>query len=211
MIKAILFDLDGTLLDTNELIYESFKYTFNKCFNLKPSKGEITSLYGMPLENSLIDYCKDEEELKRAIQTYRNYNEKIHDNMCFPFKGVEELLINLKEKDIKIGIVTSKREILAKKGMDIAGIIKYMDIIVTPECTKEHKPKGEPALYALKNLNVKPEEAIMVGDSHFDLLCGKNAGCKTCGVKYTALDIKKLEEVNPDYFVESPMEILNLL
>ena len=211
MIKAVLFDLDGTLLDTNELIYKSFDYTFKEGLGLMLSKDEITSYFGQPLPYTFEMFTKDEEKIENLIHMYREYNEKLHDNMCFPFKGVLELLEGLKNKNIKLAIVTSKREVLARRGMEIADIIKYMDVIVTPEYTKKHKPSSEPALYACEKLGVDPKDALMVGDSHFDLLCGKEAGCKTCGVKYTALNLKRLEEVKPDYLVDSPEEILNLV
>ena len=211
MIKAVLFDLDGTLLDTNELIYKSFVYTFKEGLNRNLSKGEITSFYGQPLEDTFKNYINDNNEIDRLIKMYREYNEKINDNMCYAFDEVEEMLLQLKNKGIKIGIVTSKRESLAKRGMEIAGILKYMDVIVTPECTKNHKPHSEPALYAIKNLNIDPREAIMVGDSNFDLICGRDAGCKTWGVRYTEMDIKRLEDTNPDYFINSPKEILDLV
>lgn len=210
MIKAVLFDLDGTLLDTNELIYKSFYYTFKEGLNLELSKDQITSMFGQPLQDSFKDYSK-EEEIDNLIKMYREYNESLHDNMCDAFLGVNELLNELKRRNIKIGIVTSKRDILARRGMEIANIIDYMDVIVTPECTDKHKPNREPAIYACNKLNIEPKEAIMVGDSHFDLMCGKDAGCKTCGVKYTALDIKRLEEVNPDYFIDEPMDLLDFI
>lgn len=211
MIKAVLFDLDGTLLNTNELIYKSFVYTFKEGLNMTPSKDEITSFYGQPLEYTFKNYIDNKSEIDRLIKIYREYNEEIHDNMCYAFDEVEELLIELKKKGIKVGIVTSKRESLAKRGMKIAGILKYMDIVVTPECTKKHKPHKEPALYATEKLNINPKETIMVGDSNFDLICGRDTGCKTCGVTYTEMDIEKLKEVNPDYFITSPKEILELV
>ncbi|GAA0070631.1 pyrophosphatase PpaX [Clostridium sardiniense] len=211
MIKAVLFDLDGTLLNTNELIYKSFKHTFKEGLGLTPSKSEITSHYGQPLPYTFKMYTENEDKIQSLINRYRKYNEEFHDNMCFTFKGVDTLLEELKNRGIKMGVVTSKRGEMARRGMEIANITKYMDIIVTPECTEKHKPSGEPAIYACNHLGVKPEETIMVGDSHFDLLCGIEAGCKTCGVRYTELDIKRLEELKPDYFIDSPEEILELL
>ena len=210
MIKAVLFDLDGTLINTNELICKSFDHTFREGLNLEVSKNEITSMFGQPLQESFKKYT-NEENIENLISMYRTYNEELHDDMCDAFDEVDDLLKELKRKGIKIGIVTSKREILAIRGMEISKIINYMDVIVTPEYTKKHKPEGEPALYACEKLNVKPEDTIMVGDSHFDLLCGKNAGCKTCGVKYTALDIKRLEKVKPNYFIDSPIELLKYI
>ncbi len=211
MIKAILFDLDGTLLDTNELIYNSFRHTFNEFVNREVSKSEITSLYGKPLEYSFSNYTEDKELVNKMIKVYREYNLKHHDNMCAPFDGVVELLTKLKNKGIKLGIVTSKKKDTAVRGMEIGNIIKFMDVIITPELTEKHKPDGEPALKACEILNVNPNETIMVGDSSYDLLCGKRAGCYTCGVYYTAINIEELLEVQPTYMIKHPLDILELI
>ena len=206
MIKAILFDLDGTLLDTNELIYKSFFHMFKEVLDI-----EITRLYGKPLERSLEKYANNREELERMINEYRSYNADHHDEMCAPFEGVMELLQTLNSKGIKLGIVTSKRKAVAERGMMLGGILEYMDVIISPESTTKHKPEGEPAMKACEILGVEPKEAIMVGDSSYDLLCGKNAGCFTCGVEYTALDIKDLLDVKPTYMVKKPTDILELV
>lgn len=209
MIKAVLFDLDGTLLDTNELIYSSFNHAFKTILNLELPREEITKLFGKPLYSSLVKY--DENRVEELITTYRTYNEERHDNMCRPFKGVGELLEQLREKGIKIGIVTSKRRILAERGLVIGDLLKYIDVFITPESTDKHKPNGEPALKACEILGIEPSESLMVGDSHFDILCGKNAGTKTCGVRYTALPIRELEDREPDYFIEEALDILKIL
>lgn len=211
MIKAVLFDLDGTLLDTNELIYNSFCHMFKEVLNLELPKVEITRLYGRPLEKSLVKYTNDREELEKMIYEYRLYNANHHDDLCEPFEGVVELLKSLKDKGIKLGIVTSKRKVVAERGMKISGIYEYMDVIISPESTEKHKPEGEPAMKACDILGVKPNESIMVGDSSYDLLCGKNAGCLTCGVEYTALDVQDLLNVEPTYMVKKAIDILDII
>lgn len=211
MIKAVLFDLDGTLLNTNEVIYMSFKHIFSEVLNLNLSEEEIKSNYGKPLEVSLKKYVKDEEELNRVIHEYRTFNEMHHDNMCKPFVGAVELLKELKKLGIKTAIVTSKRKGLAVKGLTIGNMLEYMDVVISPEDTEKHKPNPEPAIKACEVLGVEPSEAIMVGDSSYDLICGKEAGCLTCGVEYTALDINVLLEVNPTYMVKEPLEILDII
>ncbi|ADL52369.1 pyrophosphatase PpaX [Clostridium cellulovorans] len=201
MIKAILFDLDGTILDTNDLILNSFKHSFKTHLDLELPREEIVKFFGEPLQYSLAKYGED--KLENLISTYRSYNEENHDSNVTLFKGVKEGLKVLKDKNFKLAIVTSKRESMTRRGLDLFGLTECFDVIITPEATKEHKPNGEPVLKACEVLGIKPEEAIMVGDSHNDILCGKNAGAKTGLVKYTALDQSELLKLYPDYLVDS--------
>lgn len=210
MIKAVLFDLDGTLLDTNELIYNSFDKTFKDKLGIELKREEIVDFFGRPLGEPFKKHAK-RDNVDDLVAYYRQYNEDIHDTMCFAFDGVKELLTGLKEKNIKIGIVTSKRAELAIRGMKIAGIYDFMDIIITPESTELHKPNPDPALKACSDLGVEPSEAMMVGDSIYDIYCGKSAGCKTCGVNYTFIGLDTLKASEPDYLIDKPEDILNLV
>ncbi|WP_300257099.1 pyrophosphatase PpaX [Clostridium sp.] len=209
MIKAVLFDLDGTLINTNDLILKSFKHTFKTILDLEPSEEEITMNYGRPLHETFKSY--DENRIEEMINCYRKINLELHDNECKEFTGVDLMLKILKSKGIKLGVVTSKKSDMAERGAKLIGIFEYFDTFITPEITTKHKPEGEPVLKACENLGVSPSEALMVGDSPYDILAGKNAGTKTCGVKYTALPIEKLQESKPDFYVNKPLEILNLV
>lgn len=210
MIKAILFDLDGTLLDTNELILASFKEAFSKCLNLNLEDSEVVKHFGKPLQYSFSTYG-NKEKVQEMINTYREYNDRNHDTKCMPFEGVHDVLQQLKNKGIKIAIVTSKRKIMSERGMKISGIYDYFDVIITPECTEKHKPDKEPALKACELLDISPSNSIFVGDSTFDILCGKNAGCYTCAVKYTALPLDELEKVQPDFYISKFDELLSVI
>lgn len=209
MIKAVLFDLDGTLINTNDLILKSFKHTFKTILDLEPTEEEITMNYGRPLQEIFKSY--DENRIEEMINCYRKINLELHDDECKEFADVDLMLQTLKNKGIKIGIVTSKKSDMAERGAKLMGIFKYFDTFITPEVTIKHKPEGEPVLKACENLGVSPSEALMVGDSPYDILAGKNAGAKTCGVKYTALPIEKLQESKPDFYVDKPLEILELV
>lgn len=211
LIKGVIFDLDGTLLNTNELIYKSFKYMFKEVLNIEPDKEEITLLYGKPLEVSLQKYTKNDDLIKKMISVYRDYNISHHDSMCNVFKDIPEMMKELKENKIKCAVVTSKKRDVAMKGLIISDILEFMDVVITPEDTEKHKPEAEPALKACEKLNLKPEEVIMVGDSPYDLLCGKNAGCLSCGVEYTEISLDELKKVNPDYMIKEPLELLDII
>ena len=212
MIKAVLFDLDGTLLDTNELIFDSFNRTIIECVGTTLEREEIVNFFGRPLKESFGNkFGHDNPKLDEYINYYRAINEQNHDNMCFAFEGVKELLTELKNRGIKIGIVTSKRGELARRGMEIAGIIDFMDVIITPESTKLHKPNPEPVIEACRILGIEPKEAFMVGDASYDILCGNSAGCRTIAVSYSLIELDTLKKSNPTYIIDKPLEILDLL
>jgi pyrophosphatase PpaX len=209
LIKAVLFDLDGTLIDTNDLIIQSFKHTYRKHLNIDVPDSEIVMHFGEPLLATLARY--DEANADILIQTYRAHNEADHDELTKEILGVKETLRELKTLGIKIGVVTSKRRELAIRGLELFNLHELMEVIITPEDTVKHKPEAEPVLKACELLKILPKEALMVGDSHYDILCGKNAGSKSCLVKYTALPVDKIMKHNPEYAVEEIKDILKIV
>lgn len=208
MIKGILFDFDGTLINTNNLIVKSFKYTFKKHLNLDVEEKEIVRYFGEPLKTTLGRYGGN---LDSMLATYFSYNEENHDNLVESFNGVDEGLSAIKSLGLKTAIVTSKRKVIVEKGLNIIKINRYLDAMVTLEDTTEHKPNGAPCLKACELLGLKPQETIMVGDSYYDILCGKNAGCKTCVVNYSALSKDELEKYSPDYYIDEIKDLVDLI
>ena len=144
MIEAVFFDLDGTVANTNELIYQSFKRMFTDKMKMEVEDAEIYSLFGEPLTTSLLKY---QEDITDIMDYYRTYNAEHHDAMVTSFVGVEEALKAVKENGLKLGIVTSKREAMARRSLSCLGLLDYFDVIVTPEYTEKHKPilYGKPA------------------------------------------------------------------
>lgn len=209
MIKAVLFDLDGTLVNTNRLIMESFKYTLIMHGLKYPGDDEIVKYFGEPLIKTLERF--DSKNADAFLKTYREFNEVKHDIMVEKIDGAEETINSLKKIGIKVGVVSSKRRGMVDKGLKITNLDGLMDVIITPEDTKLHKPNGEPVIKACEVLNIKPENSIMVGDSHFDILCGKNAGAKTCLVKYTALSVDDILKHSPDYCIDKLIDLINIV
>ncbi len=204
MIKAVLFDFDGTVIDTNELIIKSYKYAFDKVLGKNIELDEILSLFGRPLLLSLTEgYGEYGEALCVA---YREFNESNHDKIAKPFIGVPENIIAIKNAGFKIGIVTSKRKSTLLKGLKLIGLENIFDVIIANEDTVKHKPNPEPVLIACEKLGIAPKESIYIGDSVFDILCGKAAGAKTCGVAYTMTAPQKLYDAGMDYFCKDIWE-----
>ena len=207
MINAILFDLDGTLVDTNELIIDSFIYTFKVLKKDVPSREEIISCFGEPIFESMGKYFEDVNE---AVKTYREFNLKYHDERISSYKGAKELLSILKNRGFKLAIVTSKNRSTALRALELLGLIDYFDSFVTSDDVDIHKPDPEPVLKACELLEISPKEAIMIGDSIYDIMSGRDAGSKTCGVLYSFMK-KELLEVNADYYIEDLLELINII
>lgn len=209
-IKYVFFDLDGTLIDTVPLILESFNFTFIKHFGETRPEEETISYIGMPLMNHLRDiYPGREEEL---AATYRDYNEKRHDNCIAIFIGVYQLIKALYEKGIVLGVVTSKRRELAIQGLKVFNLNDYFLFVNGSEDSKKHKPDGDPLIQAMNKANaINKDEVLYVGDSPLDIRCAKNAGVKSVAVAWTYSPREDLERLQPDIFLEEPMDLLKYI
>lgn len=208
MIKAILFDLDGTLIDTNDLIVECFQYALKEHKDMDVPREDVIKTFGEPLIFAMQKY--DEENVEELLELFRKQQEKRHDILAKECEGVTAGIEALREAGLRIALVTSKRRPMTERGLRLIGLDRYMEAVVTFEDTESHKPKGGPALKACELLGVKPEEAIMVGDSHNDILCGKDAGCYTCLVRYTALPIEELMSYEPDFIIDGLSELVEI-
>lgn len=204
MIKAVLFDFDGTLIDTNELIFNSYKVAFRSVLMREIETDEILKLYGRPLYSSLMQYG---EEGERLYNVYREFNLKNHDILAKPFAGALEGVKMLIGKGYKVGIVTSKRMHLVERGIKIIKMDGMFDVIITPDDTEKAKPDPEPIICGCQKLGVSPEETLYVGDSIFDMQAGKSAGTQLCAVKYSLTPDEQLLEFSPRYFVDTIEEL----
>ena len=212
MIRGILFDFDGTLANTIDLIIASFEHTCKTVLGRVPVREEIVNTFGLPLADAMLALSGKPELVEQMRDVYREYNDMYHDEMIRPIAGVEETLVALKARNIKIAVVTSKKPRMLHRGLACLNLAKYIDTVIALGDTKESKPHAEPMLAACKKLGLKPQECLCVGDSPFDLQSGRNAGAKTVAVRYTAFAWKKImEEGKPDYVIEKPEELLELV
>lgn len=206
--KYILFDLDGTLIDTNQLIIDSFKHTYKTHLNKDIEEKEILQYFGEPLITTLRRYSP--ENAQELYDTYINYNESIHDDNVSLCCNIKECLEQLKELGCVMAVVTSKRSKMAHQGLELFDILKYFSEVITVDDTTEHKPHPAPVLKALEKLGAAPEDAIMVGDSIFDIQCAHNAGVKAVQVTWGAA-LEHLEQEPPDYLVDNAIEIVDIV
>ena len=208
-IRNILFDLDGTLLDTNELIIQCFQHTYQRHLNKQVDKEEIIKSFGEILKVTLDrEFGEHSEE---AIKTYRSFQIENFEKLIAMKNGVKESVKELHRQGYKLGIVTSRLNESAIRGLKHFGLIEYFESIIGADDTDLHKPDPTPALMALKQLGGKPNETLMVGDSPFDILCGKNAGITSVAVGWSALPMDIILKSEPDYVVHSMEELMALV
>lgn len=208
-ITTILFDLDGTLIDTNDLIIQSFLHTLGKYYPEEYKREDVLPFIGPSLKETFGEI--DGERVEEMIRVYREFNIAHHDELVEEFDGVNETVAILKEKGFKLGIVTTKKLDIVQKGLNLTGLAPFFEVIVAFEHVSKLKPDAEPVLMALEQLNSTPAEAIMVGDNYHDILAGKNAGTKTAGVAWSAKGRAHLEEFEPDFMLENMRDLLPIV
>ncbi|MBU3160013.1 pyrophosphatase PpaX [Clostridium frigoris] len=208
-VKNILFDMDGTLLDTNELIIQSFKYTYKKHLNRLVDSEDIIKHFGEILNDTMDKEFGDKSEV--AIKTYRDFQNINFDKLISINEGVKEGVKELHSLGYKLGIVTSRFRYSAIKGLKLFGLMDYFDVIIAADDTELHKPDPTPAFMALKIMDGKPEETMLVGDTQFDILCAKNAGIISAIVGWSALPIDVIRKYEPDYIIPSMEKLISLM
>lgn len=210
-IKAVLFDFDGTIMDTNEVIINSWQHTFRNLTGKEADVNMLLGTFGEPLEIS-IDKMLPEFSRDDAMRIYREYQYCNFKGLISLFPGVVEVLRELKEKDIKTAIVTSRLRRTTMEGIEKFDLHDFFDTVVTMEDTKKHKPDAEPAFEALRRLDIEAERAIMVGDSKFDIMCARNAGVKSVLVDWSvAAQAESGIENKADFKIRSLKELLNFV
>lgn len=207
-INTVLFDLDGTVVDTNELITRSFEYTFEQ-YGLTFSKEEILSFNGPPLIDTFTKI--DPNKAMEMMETYREHNTKYHDKYLTVYPNVKETLEALRARGKKLGIVTAKIRSGAIHSLETARLKSYFDIIVAVDDVTHSKPHPEPVIKAMNELGGVPRSTIMIGDNYHDIEAGKNAGVYTAGVAWSIKGRDFLESLNPTYMIEDMKDILTIV
>ncbi len=210
-LKAVLFDFDGTLMDTNELIIQSWQHVFRKVRGHEADRNVIKSTFGEILWDTMRKFFP-EEDPDEMIGIYREYQRYINEEPILMFPGMEELVSELRSLGVRMGIVTSRLWSSSSQGKYKFDVAHLFDAVVSAEDTDVHKPDPEPCLICLDKLGVSPEEAILIGDTKFDIECAKNAGVTSVLVGWSLTGGDKLyEEFAPDYYVEDVEELRELL
>ncbi len=208
--SVILFDLDGTLINTNDLIVASFQHTLREKLGREVPADEIRQYFGEPLATTMARYAPDRQ--RELVAFYRQFNHANHDRLLRQFPGVPEMVRTLHGAGVTLAVVTSKRTALARRGLRVSGLDPYFTTLVGADDTEKHKPDPAPALLALEWLGERPGgHVLMVGDSRYDILCGRGAGVRTAAVGWSAQSREALEAARPDYWIDQPRDLVQLV
>ncbi|MEK4146391.1 pyrophosphatase PpaX [Robertmurraya sp. FSL W8-0741] len=208
-ITTLLFDLDGTLIDTNELIIQSFLHTLEQYYPGAYKREDVLPFMGPTLTETFASM--NAEKVEEMTNVYRTFNIAHHDDLVTEFEGVRETVAVLKEKGFKLGIVTTKRLAVVEKGLRLTKLESYFDVVVALDHVTKAKPDPEPIVKALAQLDSIPEEAMMIGDNFHDIVGGKNAGTKTAGVAWSLKGKAFLEQYDPDFMLEHMSDLFEIL
>jgi pyrophosphatase PpaX len=206
----VLFDLDGTVVDSGDIILASMRHAAKEVLGVEPPDEQLMAAVGGPgLEAQMHALAPD--LVDELVTVYRAHNEPLHDELvCCP--GMEDVLVRLKDEGRRLGIVTAKRRQTVELAFAKIPIEHLFETVVGGDETERHKPDSEPLQLALERLSAKPEEAAYVGDAPFDVQAAKAAGVFAIGVTWGGIHSReRLEAEKPDALVDSVEELLESL
>ena len=208
---VVLFDLDGTLVDTKDLIYASFRHTFQKYLpEHQLSEEELASFLGPTLKQSFIKYFR-EEQIDEIIAYYRAFNHENHNLYVRGFAGAKETLAYLKENGYQVGVVSNKVEHTIKMGLEAFHLDPYIDVIVGAQDIEHPKPNPEGLLLACAKLYHNHDEVSYVGDSPSDIIACRNMAAFSVAAAFDPMREKALVAAKPCRTIHNLIEIIDLV
>lgn len=207
--NTFIFDFDGTIADTNDIILQSWQHAYRTLRGKEEDPDLIQSRYGEPLKESM-EQAFPEVDPHEAMELYRGYQADIFEEWVKEFPGVTEVLKELKTRGKQLVILTSRQNDFTMRGLNKMGITELFDAIITCDETDAHKPDPEPMYRALAKSGASEEESLMIGDSRFDIMCAHRAGVKGALVAWSVAQPVAPEEgeAKPDYIIKTMEDIL---
>jgi pyrophosphatase PpaX len=207
-ISYLLFDLDGTLIDTTALILHCFRETLNSLgIPLRPDT-ELLSQVGRPLRLQMRDIDPQREE--ELVDTYARLYDRYHDELARGIPGMEEIIAELHGRGYHMAIVTSKRSRAVHGELEHFGLARFFELVIAADDTDRHKPDPEPVLAAVTQLGGSPGQATYIGDSPFDIRSAHAAGVLAGAVEWSPFRREILEAEEPDYWIPTPGSLLEM-
>jgi len=208
--RAVLFDLDGTLIDSVPLIVASMQHAFAGR-ERAPTEKEWVALIGTPLEAMIRRWGEDEADVALLRERYKEHQWAHHDSMVRAFPGVPEVLDALASRGVRMAVVTSKLESSARRSLEFLGLVRYFEAVVGLESTVRHKPDPEPVRHALDRLEAVADGAAFVGDSPHDVVAGNAAGVATVAALWGPFTRDELAPAHPRAWAARVSDLLPVL
>ena len=209
---AVLFDLDGTLADSVDLILLSYRHTMEHHLGVTPPDAAWIAGLGRPLRDQLAGFARTPEEAQAMLGTYTSFQETVHDGMVRPCAGVVEVVERLVEAGCPIAVVTSKRRTMAHRTLRCCGLDRHFQIVVTADDVTRGKPHPEAVFAALDALHLAAtRRVLLVGDSPHDVRAGNAAGVTTAAVLWGPFEPEVVMRARPHHAVDTPHALSRLL
>ena len=206
---VVLFDLDGTVLDTVELIRASHEHALREVLGVELSDEELMAGIGTPLREQMEAFSP--ERADELFHAYRRWNHANTARLIRPYAGIDAVLLELEREGARLGIVTSKMQDAVDLAWDALPPPIVWDCVITIEDTELHKPHPAPLHEALRQVGGTPDQAVYIGDSPFDLQAANAAGCAAIGVTWGVFRREALAVEAPLAIVDTPAELLGAL
>ncbi len=208
--RCILFDNDGTLVDTQAIILASFHHALQTVLHKDFPDDVLMRKVGQPLSTQMWDFTQDEDTHDRLLEVYRAHNATILEEGIAPYAGIKEALEELTAAGIPLGVVTSKRHDVCLRGLKVLGLDQFFSLIIGSDDCETHKPDPGPVLMGCEAMGFAPSECWYVGDSPFDIQAGNQAGCATAAVLWGMFPEEVLRAEHPTVVLTHPSELLQL-
>jgi 5'-nucleotidase len=199
--EAVIFDLDGTVVDSVELIVESFRHATVEVLGVELEREQMIANVGKPLVEQMEVLSPDHAD--QLVRVYREFNHREHDRMLRMYEGMLAVLEGLQARGARMGLVTSKSRPTTEMAFRVTGIRPLLDVVVCAEDTERNKPYPDPIEFCLQRMGAAPDQGVYVGDSPYDLQAAKAAGVRSIGVTWGVFGRDSLEAESPDLVVDS--------
>jgi pyrophosphatase PpaX len=203
---ALLFDLDGTLIDSIDLLLRSMTFAFAERSD-GPTRAQWIAGIGTPLRTQLAEWSNNDAETDRLVARYREYQNEHLESLTSAYEGVLDTLAWARAQGHASAIVTSKGKIMTGRSLAHVGLADAFDAIVTYEDTSQHKPLADPVLLALDHLGLPPSLALFVGDSPHDMHAGRAANVRTAAATWGPFTREELAPAAPTYWLTAMTDL----
>lgn len=208
-VECVLFDLDGTLIDTIDMIRASMRYATEAVLGAALPDEVLMRNVGVPLAQQMREFS--EAHADELLRTYREHNARVHDAMIREYPGVDDALAKLAARGLRLGIVTSKSRPVALRGLERFSLERFFETVVTCDDVDRFKPDPFPLFAAAKALDVEIERCAYVGDSPHDMTAAVASGCVSIAALWGAFSADTVLAPGPSYQASSMADVVAIL